>query len=223
MLLMHSPDPRQDGLRRVEAARYALLRRLTMAMRHHMVVHLQPIGLVTQVIERRLREGAPDLARIGADMGKVQGFARTAVGANLDVMSWVAPEGEQQVALDAGIEECMSLLRSHFSFRGFQLRHAPGEALRPVSRSAVRMLLPAVMFGLTDHARSPAELVLRTQAAPEDAVVQLELRDTPGNAGEAALPPYRLLEWDEVDAMAVAEGAVLTRVGTGARLQFPSG
>jgi hypothetical protein len=222
MHLMHPPDRQQDGLRRVEAARYALLRCLTMAMRHQMVVHLQPIGLLTQVIERRLREDTPDLARIGADMGKMQGFARTAVGANLDVMSWLAPEGEQEVALDAGVEECMAMLGSHFSFRGFRLRHAPGDALQPVSRAAIRMLLPAVLFGLTDHARSPAELVLRTQAAPETALVQLELHDTAGNAGQPALPPYRLLEWDEVEAMAAAEGATLTRAGTGARLQFRS-
>ena len=219
---MHSPDPRADGLRRVEAARYALLRHLTMAMRHHMVVHLQPIGLVTQVIERRLREQAPDLARISADMGKVHDFARIAVGANLDVMSWLAPEGEQEVALDAGVQECTTLLVGHFGLRGFQLRYAPGDALQPVSRSAIRMLLPAVMFGLTDHARSPAELVLRTQAAPEDAVVQLELHDAPGDPREAAPPLYRLLEWHEVEALAAAEGATLTRAGTGARLRFRS-
>ena len=41
------PDKQENTLdavpdRLVEAARYALLRRLAFAMRHHMVVHLQP-------------------------------------------------------------------------------------------------------------------------------------------------------------------------------------
>ena len=33
-----------------EAARYALLRRLAPSMRHHLVVNLQPIGMVHEII-----------------------------------------------------------------------------------------------------------------------------------------------------------------------------
>ncbi len=47
-------NPQPVGPWRVEAARYALLRRLAFAMRHHMVVHLQPIGMSTELMERRL-------------------------------------------------------------------------------------------------------------------------------------------------------------------------
>jgi hypothetical protein len=219
MRLMHSPDP-DPGLRRVEAARYALLRRLTLAMRHHMVVHLQPIALITQVIERRLREDRPDVARIGEDMAKVHGFARAAVGANLDVVSWLAPEAAQAVELDAGVEECVALLRSHFSFRGFQLRHVAGAGMQPVARAAVRMLLPAVLFGLTDEGRAPAEVLIRTEATGGAATAVLEVRETEGGSGEPAHAPYRLLGWDEVQAMAAAEGATLTHQGGSARLRF---
>ena len=45
-----------------EAARYALLRRLAPSMRHHLVVNLQPIGMIYEVMDRRLSAPEPDLA-----------------------------------------------------------------------------------------------------------------------------------------------------------------
>src|SRR6185369_7993641 len=44
-----------------EAARYALLRRLAPSMRHHLVVNLQPIGMIYEVMDRRLRAPEPAL------------------------------------------------------------------------------------------------------------------------------------------------------------------
>jgi hypothetical protein len=217
MVPMHSPAP-DAGLRRVEAARYALLRRLTLAMRHRMVVHLQPIGLITQVLERRLRDSAPDMARIGEDMGKVNDFARSAVDANLDVVSWLAPEAPKAASLDAGIAECVALLGSHFSFRGFQLRHEAGGGAHQVAQAATRALLPAVLFGVSDDARAPAEIVVRSER--EAPAVQVEVRAAPGRHDDGALPPYRPLEWEEIRALAVAEGAHIDRSENAVRLLF---
>jgi len=221
MGLMQTPDP-DAGLRRVEAARYALLRRLALAMRHHMVVHLQPIGLITQVIERRLRDTAPDVARIGTDLGKVHDYARSAVAANLDVVSWLAPDPGLQVALEAGVAESVALLRSHFSFRGFQLLHESGGTQGTVPQAAVRTLLPAVLFGLTDAALPPADVLIRA-GLPEQPALHLHLRPATGSGSNPAPPPYRLLAWDEVEALAEAEGALLARDAEGVRLQFGAG
>lgn len=214
---MQSPAP-DTGLRRVEAARYALLRRLTLAMRHRMVVHLQPIGMITQVIERRLRDTAPDMARIGQDMGKVNDFARSAVDANLDVVSWLAPDPAKAAPLDAGIQECVALLASHFSFRGFQLRCEAGTGGHQVSQAAARALLPAVLFGVSDAAQAPAEIVVRSER--DAAAVQVQVRPAPGGRGESALPPYRPLGWEEIAALAVAEGAHIERSEDGVRVLF---
>lgn len=189
---MHSPDP-ASGLRRVEAARYALLRRLTLAMRHRMVVHLQPIGLITQVIERRLRTPDPDIARIGGDLGKVHDYARSAVAANLDVVSWLAPEAGEQVALHAGVEECIALLRSHFSFRSFQLLHTAGAASHTVARSAVRVVLPSVLFGLTEDLQGPADVEIRSGDASDAPALHVSLNGAPAADEEALTDAYRLL------------------------------
>src|SRR4029434_7354713 len=116
----------------VAAARYAVLRRLAFAMRHQMVVHLQPIGMITEVMERRLQSPSPDLGQMRESMIKINGYSRAAVQSCLDVVSWLAPEDGATVALDVGVDECLDLLRSGFAFRGFTIRGGVGAVSRAV-------------------------------------------------------------------------------------------
>lgn len=211
---MSSPPP-ESSPQRVEAARYALLRRLAVAMRQHMLVQLQPIGLLTQLMERRLRDVEPDVARIGEDMDKVQDFARGAVATNLDMVTWLAPEPGTAVDLEMGARDCMDLLRGHFALRGFQLRLAEGTGI-PVARQAIRTLLSAVLLAMTDAGRAPAELVLR----PDGTRLQVRLLQGAGDSGEASPPSYRALAWDEVEALARAEQVQLTRSAGAVDLHF---
>jgi len=206
---------------RVEAARYASMRRLAFAMRHHMVVHLQPIGMLTEVMERRLQAPAPDIARVHQSMAKINGFSRAAVQSCLDVVSWLAPEAGTVVALSAGVQECVALLRSSFNFRGFVLKDEVGDSPATVSRAGLRNVLPATLLALTDRAESPAELVLSAQLAAEQVTLSAALRPTEGPAGFAGDAPYRLLEWHEVEALARADGIAVERAGDGARLSIP--
>jgi len=211
-------EPAADRL--VEAARYALLRRLAYAMRHHMVVHLQPIGMITEVMERRLRASAPDLAQVHESMDKINGLSRAAVQSCLDVVSWLAPERDVAIALDAGVRECVALLRSNFNFRGFTLKDEVGAAPFEVPRAGLRNVLPSCLLTLTDRAPSPADVVVSARLEPQRAVLSLTVRPTDGDAGFAGDAPYRLLEWHEVEALARAENIMLERGGHGIRLTF---
>ena len=87
-----------------------------------MVVHLQPIGMSTELMERRLNAAEPDLAQVQQSMDRINGFSRAAVQSCRDVVSWLAPDADATVELRAGIAECLSLLRSNLSFRGFTVR-----------------------------------------------------------------------------------------------------
>ena len=51
--------PLSEALVLEEAARYALLRRLMPAIRHHLVGEFQPIGMVAAMLERRLQAATP--------------------------------------------------------------------------------------------------------------------------------------------------------------------
>lgn len=220
------PDEEQNSWgpidRRVEAARYALLRRLAFAMRHHMVVHLQPIGMITEVMERRLRQGAPDMAQVQENMAKINGFSRAAVQSCLDVVSWLAPDKGATIAVDAGVREAVGMLRSNFSFRGFTLKDEVDAAPLQVSHSALRNVLPAALVALTDHAPSPADVTVRASSEGGRAVLRVSVTPTEGPAGFPGDRPYRLLEWHEVEALAQGEGVGLERDGGQVRIALPS-
>ena len=208
--------------RLVEAARYAMLRRLAFAMRHHMVVHLQPIGMVTEVMERRLQSPSPDLGQMRESMIRINGYSRAAVQSCLDVVSWLAPEDGATVALDVGVDECQALLRSGFAFRGFTLKDQVGSVSLPVSRAGLRNVLPACLLALTDHATAPADVVLRAQPGSGQAVLTVAVSPGPGSPGFAGDALYRLLEWHEVEALARADGIALERNGEQIRITIPA-
>jgi C4-dicarboxylate-specific signal transduction histidine kinase len=215
-------NPEEPSAQRVEAARYALLRRLAHAMRHHMVVHLQPIGMITEVLERRLQAGTADLAQVHESMTKINGFSKAAVQSSLDMITWLAPDDSAVVPLQAGVEECLSLLRSAFSFRGFTVRDEIGSVDVPVPRAGLRNILPACLLALTDRARSPADVVLAMEAPSTTSVtLVVSVRSSDGSGGFSGDAPYRLLEWYEVEAMAGADRVGLVRSDSTVRLTFP--
>ncbi len=221
------PDKQENTLdavpdRLVEAARYALLRRLAFAMRHHMVVHLQPIGMITEVMERRLQSPSPDLGQMHESMTKINGYSRAAVQSCLDVVSWLAPENGATVALDAGVSECLALLRSAFAFRGFTIKDEVGGVSLPVARAGLRNVLPACLLALTDRAASPADVALTVQPGSGQAVLTVAVRPGQGSPGFAGDAVYRLLEWHEVEALARAEGIALDRSGEQIRITIPA-
>ncbi len=216
------PSPDTDAAqRRVEAARHVLLRRLVPSMRERMLANLEPIGMMAEVIARRLQQPAPDLAHIEADLGRVHGFARTAVAVNLDVVDWLAPEpgGGSRVALEAGARECVALLRSDLGFRGFGLRHAQGGGAHEVGCVALHTLLPAVLFALADEPRTSSGF---TVSAGERGVLTIRAEAQAASAMQPAHAPEPRMRWDDVEALAAAEGVQLQRAADTVVLRFPA-
>lgn len=214
------PIAERPDEQRVEAARYALLRRLAYAMRHHMVVHLQPIGMIIDVTERRLESPAPNLAQVQEAMAKVNTHARAAVQSSLDVVSWLAPEDGGLIAAGAGVQECFELLRSQLNFFGFTLRSDAGAVAAQVSRPALRAVLPAVLLALSDEAEPPAEISMHAEALPQEVRVTVTLQPGNGDPGYGSEPSYRPIGWDDVDVLAQAEGVTCRRDGNTVTLGF---
>ena len=57
--------------RLAESARYALLRRLMPAIRHNLAGSLQPIGMVSAMLERRMQGASPDLEKLGKNVSDI--------------------------------------------------------------------------------------------------------------------------------------------------------
>ncbi len=196
-----------------EAARYALLRRLAPSMRHHLVVNLQPIGMIYEVMDRRLRAAQPDLAEVHDSAHKINGFARAALASCLDVVTWLAPEEAALITAPDGVRECLSLVATSLTFRGYALRNEVPAVSGQVRRSALRNVLTAALLHTTDENPAPADLVLTIHADAGALVLAITLRPTDGDQGFSPEPPYRALRWSDVEALAAAESVTLSREG----------
>jgi len=205
-----------------EAARYALLRRLAPSMRHHLVVNLQPIGMIYEVMERRLRAPEPDLAHVHESASKINTFARAALASSLDVIGWLAPDDKVGISVHDGARECAGLLATSLSFRGYALRNEVGGMERQVRRAALRSLLAATLVHTSDHLKPPSEIVLA--AVEEDGGVMLTVtsRQSDGDKGFSNEAPYRKIEWRDLQALAAAEGVQLAREGARITLRLPA-
>jgi hypothetical protein len=218
---MDSIDPVEA---RAEGARYALLRRLAPAMRHHLVVNLQPIGMIYEVLERRLESATPDLGHVRDSAARINGFTRAALRSCMDVITWLSPEEGATSTVAEGVEECLGLLNSNLNFRGVTLANevanAAGAAEATVARSAIRSVLTAALLACTDLLAGPADLVFAASLSGDRVLVSITLVDAPGRNGFANEADYRHLLWDDVQAIAAAEGARLVHSQAMVELSF---
>jgi hypothetical protein len=194
-----------------EAARYALLRRLAPSIRHHLVVNLQPIGMIYEVMERRLRTPEPDLGGIHDSAHKINGFARAALDSCLDVVSWLAPDQGAVTTVAEGVRECLSLLATSLTFRGFAVRNETGTMPGEIGRSAMRNVLTAAIIHLTDETAPAAELLLSAEGRPAALMLTLMLRPIDDEKGFSTGTAYRNLTWADVQALAAADSVQLER------------
>jgi hypothetical protein len=199
--------------RLAEAARYALLRRLAPSMRHHLVVNLQPIGMIYEVLERRLKAPEPKLGDIHDSAQKINGFAKAALNSCLDVVTWLAPVEDVLTTTEAGSRECLDLVASSLAFRGYALRNEVGAVPGQFRRSAIRNVLTAALLYATDHTSPPADLVLSAEGDPTGLLLTLTLKPTEGDQGFRAEAGYRPLDWADIEALAAAESVGIVREG----------
>jgi hypothetical protein len=204
-----------------EAARYALLRRLAPSMRHHLVVNLQPIGMIYEVMDRRLRAPEPDLASVHDSAHKINGFARAALNSCLDVVTWLAPDQSATTPVAAGVRECVGLLATSLGFRGYAVRNEVTEVPGEVCRASLRNVLTSALIHATDQTPPPADLVLKASAESAGLRLSLVLRPSEGNQGFANEAGYRKLDWADVQALAQAESVQVQRDGQSVDMLIP--
>ena len=204
-----------------EAARYALLRRLAPSFRHHLVVNLQPIGMIYEVMDRRLRAPAPDLAQVQDSANKINGFAKAALNSCVDVIGWLAPDDAAAVSLHEAVRECAALLATSLSFRGYALRNEVPELPGKVRRAGVRSLLTAALLHCTDHLPAPADLVLTATPEADGVRLAVDVRGNQGDNNFRGEANYRQLAWQDLEALAAADAVQLAREGTHVDLRLP--
>ena len=217
---MASALPAEVSTQQIEAARYAVLRRLAPALRHHMVRPLQPIGLIYGVMHHKLSVAQPDLRSVRDEAEKINEFAKAALDECMDMGTWLAPEPGVVTDVESGVRECVGLMATMLHFCGFRLVNEVEELPAQVLRDPLRMVLSAALFALTDAMDEPATVTIHAQASP--AAVTLTLLTDPIGDGQLDRydDGYRKLVWADVQALALAEHVRLSRQGREVTLRF---
>jgi hypothetical protein len=195
-----------------EAARYAVLRRMGSAIRHQVAGALQPVGMLASMLERRVQAAQPNMDALRKNCSEMSGLARSASAECVALMGWLAPPNEGElVPLGEVVDECVHLLATELSFRGFIVSTALQARETPVPRTALRNVLPACLMALTDGASAAGEVRLQSSVEPAGGLrVSLAFIVGSDTQQPARAKAYRPLIWRDVQALAADEGIDLT-------------
>ena len=227
------PEPDSDLLR-AEAARYALLRRLSPVLRHEAAAPLQPIAMAASVLEKRLASPSPEIAPLRDSVQRLVSYARKAAQGGLDLVAWLGVDrkaGPGPSAADGRrplgelVDDAIGLLATPLGFEGFELeaRLPPAQAAREVPVAPLRLLLPAQLLWLSDQPGPPGRLVVDTGGTAEAPLLRMtRLAGGPANekADSHREPAYRRLGLAELQVLARSEGLDLQRQEDGPQLSL---
>ena len=208
------------------AARQTVLRRIAPALKHDMVVNLQAVSMMAEMLNARVERGSVTPADLQANISKLNRLAREAVRACLKVTTWIETPDDESVPLHEGVQECVNLLTASFNFRGFSLASDVAETDFEVCRHTVRNLLSAALLSLSDASASPCELLIEAEPDGNHALLSVSCRPRQHQPQTPIPPatdsgPRAPLEWNEVLALAQAEGAEIVRSSHGLKMRLP--
>jgi signal transduction histidine kinase len=195
---------------RVEAAQFALLRRLAPSLRHRLIGGLHPISLMAELAARRLSSEPPDLVSARDAVAKIQSQAQLAAASSVATLAWITGEESPSISLKAGIEECVAMVRTDAEMRGTAISSRIVGVDATVSRRALRTVFTAMLVCAVDAEPHPARIELcasKEDGGPDDGVAvrveSISLQE-PGSPDFAA--DERLLTWEDVQVLAQLEG-----------------
>lgn len=199
--------------RLAEAARYALMRRLLPAIRHNIAGSLQPVGMLAAMLERRMKAVAPDLVQLGKSSQSLNTLSREAAATSLNLMTWLAPRDNDLVDVRSAVEESLGLMTTELSFRGFSVANETADVQMELPRGMLRSVFTASLIALTDRVEGAANVVVT--AGMTDSQMHLKIALEAGVSPELLvqgerIQTYRSLGWDDVQALAEAEGVSLS-------------
>jgi len=196
----------------LEAAHYALLRRLAPSLRHRLMGDLQPVTLLAELAERQIAKSPPDLEKTRDTIVKARQQARSAVASMMNALAWITGEENPSVMVKEGVDACVDLLRTDSEIRGVRITRGEYSAAESiVSRRALRTVTAAAIIAGVDARPAPHEIVVSCVKGRDSAIVRIELRHSAGSEPGEDVQDTRPLTWDDLDVIARNEGIEIER------------
>jgi hypothetical protein len=212
----NSGDERND---RVDAIRYAVLRKLAPGLRHALMGELQAIELSAAIAARMLHAGA-NLAEARDNVGQIQPHCTAAVRTGRSVMEWLRPEEGSTVAIGEGVSQCLKLAGEDWFLRAIEVTTDLQDTDVLVPKGALQELVVTTLLVLTDMYEQSTDLHLVVRAVADRVDVVMQARAAERVASLPVLGQYRKLVWADLKLLADAHGVPCVCEGDTASLQF---
>ena len=198
---------------RAEAAHYALLCRISPALRHQLVGRLHPIGLAAGLADRQLRADRLNLTNVIDSMAKVQLQTREAMVSAIATLAWLTGEEAATVTLQAGVDTCVALIRTDCEMRGVAISSTIAGMDVAVSQRALRIVLTASLIAMVDRVPYLSRIELRSAVSGKTIEIHFALHYADATQTLSGVTEPRPLRWDDVEALANHEGVEVFRTG----------
>jgi hypothetical protein len=212
---LRAPEERPTA----ESTRFALFRRLAPALRHDLVGELQGIRFAVDLAQRQLRQWTCEPA-MEESLTRVASQAAQAQKSGDAILDWLRPDSAKKSTVRATVEECLALVRTDWSMRGIEVHVTVPSTDREVAGHALREVLAASLIALSDAMRTPADV----DVIASDDGTRVELSIAARVAAREAFPPMavaRAFGWDDVQALARADGVDWSRQDLSISMRFP--
>ncbi len=201
---------------RVDAIRYAILRKLAPGLQHALMGELQAIQLSVEFAARAL--GSDAEAR--ASLESLPLRCADAVKTGRSLVEWLRPEPAAATSLRDGIGTCLKLVGEDWFLRGNEATTDLPDGDVQVPRAALRELAVATLLILSDMHDQPADFHVAAQVGRDLVDVAFQAHPAQRVASIAPTGPYRKLVWADLKLLAGTYGVPCHCEGRTAALQF---
>ena len=204
----------------VEAARYALYRRILPVLRHGLVGELQSVQFAVNLAKHACgRAGGSTEAQDA--IGRIGEQATAAVGRGQAITDWLRPDPMATTTVGEAVHACLDLVGTEWSLRGIEVDASVPAANDVVRAASFREMLAAMLVAIGDAAQGAADVTLRVRKRGSDVMVSLRSRAAARDGDGARVALYRDVRWTDVGALARAHGILWARRGDHALARIP--
>jgi hypothetical protein len=180
---------------------------------------LQGIRFAVDLAQRQLRQWTEEPAMVES-LGRIVSQTDEALRSGEAIVDWLRPDPTRTATLAATIEECVALLRIDWSMRGIEVETSAGAGERHVQAHGLREVLAASLFALSDALGTPADVEIVASADASTVELRIGVRVIARDAFPPT-PPARAFGWDEVAALARANGVEWSRQELSISMRVP--
>ncbi len=209
-------DDRDD---RVDAIRYAVMRKLAPGLRHALMGELQAIQLSAEFAHRMLRPDV-DLGEARASVGRIPPQCSEAVKAGRSLIDWLMPEAGATASLTQSVGQCLKLVGEDWFLRGIEATTDLPAADVQVAKGAFQELIVTALLVLTDMHDQPADVHLSVQTNGDLVVVVVQAHAANRTTSIPPIRPYRKLGWADLQVLASVHGIPCVCGDATASLEF---